>query len=206
MKTILFQGDSITDSGREKSDPKNLGGGYAHLISAHFAETDPFAYTFFNRGVNSNTVRDLHDRLQDDIIALQPDVMSILIGINDVYHAVYTRQDDDLSGFYADFTALMADIAQMLPNTKLLFLEPFILPGELTDPAYDRFFALTEQVAIYEKAYADAHHIPVILLQKQFLDRSAASQPGDWLKDGIHPTLNGHLLIRDAWLQAYAAL
>ncbi len=205
MTTILFQGDSITDSGRDKSDPKGLGDGYGYLAASALSEGDGADYTFYNRGVNGNTVTQMHERMEEDMLELRPDVMSILIGINDIYHAVYTRGDDELCYFRSDFDKLMADIEEKLPETRLMFLEPFILPGELTEGRYDAFFSLTREVAAYEKAYADAHGIPVIPLQQLFLD-NAGENPTAWLKDGIHPTPQGHELIKNEWLKAYKAL
>ena len=85
MKIVLFQGDSITDAGRTKDDT-NMGRGYAALVTAALGYECPGEYEFINRGINGNRVTDLYARIKRDIINLRPDVMSILIGVNDVWH------------------------------------------------------------------------------------------------------------------------
>ena len=88
MKTILFQGDSITDAGRARDNNSNRGLGYPHLVSARLGMDNPTEYNFINRGISGNRIVDLYARIKADIINLKPDVMSILIGVNDVWHEI----------------------------------------------------------------------------------------------------------------------
>ena len=88
MKTILFQGDSITDAGRARDNDANRGVGYPHLVSARLGCDNPTEFNFINRGISGNRIVDLYARIKADIINLKPDVMSILIGVNDVWHEI----------------------------------------------------------------------------------------------------------------------
>ena len=132
---VLFQGDSITDAGREKSRelPNNgssLGGGYAFLAATalldHFAALEPVVY---NRGISGNKVYQLAARWQKDCLELKPDVLSILIGINDYWHMRNGQYDGTLEKYEADYRALLDQTRQALPGVRLVVCEPFALPG-----------------------------------------------------------------------------
>ena len=85
-KRILFQGDSITDCGRNRNEFYGMGNGYANLVKATLGTDRPGEYEFINRGINGNRIIDIYARIRNDIINLKPDVMSLLIGVNDVWH------------------------------------------------------------------------------------------------------------------------
>ena len=83
---ILFMGDSITDMYRSKEDDHNFGVGYALLVRASLGFEEPGKYDFFNRGISGNRIVDIYARMKSDIVELKPDVMSILVGVNDIWH------------------------------------------------------------------------------------------------------------------------
>ena len=121
---ILFQGDSITDGNRGRSaDPNHiLGHGYAFLIAAKYGAAFPeYNYNFINRGVSGNKVTDLQSRWQQDTLDLKPDVLSILVGVNDNFGV-------PLDQYEQIYDKLLTDTSTMYPNLRLVLCEPFTLP------------------------------------------------------------------------------
>ena len=98
-KVILFQGDSITDCGRDRNVSESIGTGYPRLTAAKLGFENPGEYTFYNRGISGNRIVDLYARIKLDIINLKPDYMSILIGVNDVWHEVMRKNGVDTKKF-----------------------------------------------------------------------------------------------------------
>ena len=106
MKTILFQGDSITDAGRARDNDSNVGIGYPVLVKGTLGFEHPGEYTFLNRGISGNRVVDVYARIKSDIINLKPDVMSILIGVNDVWHEFSRKNGVDAEKFEKVYSML----------------------------------------------------------------------------------------------------
>ena len=98
-KVILFQGDSITDCGRDREKANHNGRGYANMTAAHLMFEEPGRYVCYNRGISGNRIVDLYARIRKDMINLKPDYMSILIGINDVWHEYSYRNGVDAKKF-----------------------------------------------------------------------------------------------------------
>ncbi len=208
MKRILFQGDSITDADRAREKPEALGSGYAHLIAAELSHANPAAYEFFNRGVGGNTVLHLHDRFQADMVEIAPDIMTLLVGVNDAYIRTYIEPQEETEGYYQSYCELIDRIQSSLPTTKLIILEPFVEQGETSDVdgGYKRLRAMTEQMALHAKAVAERYGIPFIPLQKLFDEACDRTCVSHWLKDGVHPTPAGHVIIKNQLLPALLAL
>ena len=213
MKLILFQGDSITDCGRNRDFDYSKGMGYATMVAGELGLTAPYEYDFLNRGISGNRVVDLFARMKKDMINLKPDVMSILIGVNDVWHE-YTRQNGVSAEKYELVYDLMVEeLLRELPDLKLIIMEPFVLPGSNTvtteeTPGRWEFFA--KEVPLRAQAarrIAEKYGLPFVELQKLF-DKVNADAPemGYWLQDGVHPTAAGHALIKNAWLEAFQKL
>ena len=132
-KVILFQGDSITDAGRTYDNEESLGIGYANMVQGQLGMECPGEYTFYNRGINGNRVTDVYARMKRDILNLKPDYMSILIGINDVWHELGGRCDGvDAQKYEKIYDMLISEVKEALPNIKIMILEPFVLEGEAT--------------------------------------------------------------------------
>ena len=123
---ILFQGDSITDAGRSYSDNKNLGFGYARLVEASLGFDEP-NHEFFNRGISGNRVVDLYARIKSDVWNLNPDLLSILIGVNDVWHEFGEQNGVDADKFFKIYSMLIEEVKEALPDIKIMILEPFAL-------------------------------------------------------------------------------
>ena len=210
---ILFQGDSITDAARDKRNYHHMGNGYPKFASALIAAAHPDAdFEFINFGISGNRTCQVFDRLHCDGIAFSPDIFSILIGINDVWHE-YTRQNGvDADKFEMVYGLLIEELKKALPDLKIMIMEPFVLPGSATNtdeehPGRWEHFAsecvLRRQAA---KRIAEKYALPFIPLQ-DLLDRVSADTPeGYWLADGVHPTPAGHELIKREWLKAFETM
>ena len=205
MKTILFQGDSITDAGRPKDRDADLGHGYAALVAAALGCECPGEYVFYNRGVSGNRVTDLYARIKRDILNLKPDVLSILIGVNDVWHEYDGNGGNgvDAEKYYKIYAMLIEEIRETLPDTEIMILEPFVLRGTATNNNWDDFYSEVRKRAEKAAQIAEKYGLMFIPLQAQ-LDAAAQKVPeGYWLADGVHPTMAGHELIKREWLNAF---
>jgi len=206
MKTILFQGDSITDCGRSREVDFILGEGYAALVTAALGYEQPGQYQFLNRGISGNRIVDLYARIKCDFINLKPDVISILIGINDVWHEVGNKNGVDADKFYKVYCMLIEEIKEALPDTKIMILEPFVLKGPAAEGAWDYFYPETLLRAQKAKEVAEKYGLTFIPLQDKFDEAATKCENTYWLRDGVHPTLMGHELIKNAWLEAFKTL
>jgi lysophospholipase L1-like esterase len=199
---ILFQGDSITDGNRGRNaDPNHiLGHGYQFIIAAKYG--DDLAnrnLTFINRGISGNKVSDLARRWPTDTIDLKPDVLSILVGVNDLNYGVpaedYERQYDQL----------LADTVKALPNVRLVLGEPFGLPVAGKKNDWDQYRArLVERDEIVNRLGLK-YHAPVVHYQKLFEAAARRAPAEHWIWDGIHPTYSGHQLMADEWVRTVRA-
>jgi lysophospholipase L1-like esterase len=191
--TILFQGDSITDAGRERSssaanDPAAMGNGYAFLAMCRLLAERPTAgLRLYNRGISGNRVPDLMARWEKDCLALAPDVLGILIGVNDIWHKMDGRYAGSVADYEQGFGGLLAHTRQALPRTHLIRF-----------PEFDQRRAAAARVA----REAGATFVPF----QAIFDRaiSNGSGPEWWAADGVHPTAAGHQLMAEAWLDAAA--
>lgn len=211
-KIILFQGDSITDCGRSRESRNNMGHGYATLVGAALGAAEPYQYQFINKGISGNRVVDLYARMKIDMVNLKPDYMSILIGINDVWHEFGNQNGVDAAKFEMVYDLLISELKAALPNLKIMILEPFVLPGTGTDPQdipgrYAEFRSETLLRAQASKRIAEKHGLVFVPLQETFDKANAdAPTPDYWLIDGVHPTAAGHDLIKQAWLKGFEQL
>ncbi len=206
--TILFQGDSITDAGRKKDDPlvnsqPALGNGYAWLAAAQLLVDRPQdQLKIFNRGISGNKVYQLDERWQIDCLDLKPDVLSILIGVNDHWHLVKHGYDGTVEKYETDYRALVKRTKDVLPNVKLVICEPFVLKvGAVDDawfPAFDGYRAAAKHIA----EESDAAFAP---FQAMFDLAAKIAPPERWAADGVHPTNDGAALMAHWWLKAAGA-
>ncbi len=212
MQTILFQGDSITDAGRSREDDMNAGIGYPTLVKGELGFEYPNQYIMYNRGISGNRVVDVYARIKADIINLKPDVMSILIGVNDVWHEFGGHNGVDAEKYFKIYSMLIEEIKTALPDVKIMILEPFVLRGDGTDNTQDEpdkwNIFHTEVLKRAEKArkIAETYNLPFIPLQDKF-EEAAKLAPNDyWLRDGVHPTTAGHELIKREWIKTFKSL
>ena len=201
---ILFQGDSITDADRSRQDNSRLGVGYPRLVEASLGLEEPNKHEFLNRGISGNRIVDLYARIKADIINLKPDLMSILIGVNDVWHELSENPNGvDADKFFKVYSMLIEEVLESLPNIKIMILEPFVLQGCSTVENWDYFSKEVPARAEMAKRIAKKYNLPFIPLQKGFDELSKKAPQEYWLGDGVHPTAKGHEFIKNEWLKAF---
>ncbi|MHB9024553.1 MAG: SGNH/GDSL hydrolase family protein [Armatimonadota bacterium] len=195
---VLFQGDSITDAGRSRENDALLGAGYANYVAAWLSSRYPDRdLTFLNRGIGGNTVQDLEVRWGEDCIALQPDWVSILIGINDTARH-YQNKTNPVSDFEPGYRFLLNRVKEET-KARLILLEPFLLPSQelyaAWRPGLEARINIVRQLA---REY-NALYIP---LDGLFATACTRAEPSFWSGDGVHPSPAGHALIAQAWMAA----
>lgn len=205
-KVILFQGDSITDCYRNRDDHAHTGGGYATMVMGELGATQPYQYTFHNRGISGNRIVDLLARTRVDMIQLKPDYMSILIGVNDVWHEFTEGNGVSAQKFEIVYDLLIQELLQELPGLKIMILEPFFLPSEGHEERTEFFAKEVPLRAQAAKRIAEKYGLVFVPLQDMF-DKANENAPANyWLRDGVHPTQAGHFLIKEAWLKGFEQL
>ncbi len=205
MKTFVFQGDSITDAGRDRGSDDYRGNGYPTLVAGRVGFDRPGEFRFLNRGVSGDRIVDLNSRVKRDLINLQPDYLSILIGINDVWHELGDRNGVDDEKYRRTYRALLEEVTRMCPGIRIFVLEPFVLRGPATEGAWGVFDRETKKRAASAKAVAEEFGCVFVPLQKAF-DEAAEKAPATyWLLDGVHPSAMGHELIARALTEAFYA-
>ena len=208
MKTFLFQGDSITDAGRDDENQDNfgLGCGYAFLLAADIEKNRKGEIKFLNRGKSGDRITDVYARIKEDIINIKPDFMSILIGINDVSHELTQGCGVTPEKFNKIYNLLIEEIKEALPEIKIIILEPFVLKGSATEEEWEFFKTETAKRAQAAKRVAEKHNLVFVPLQEKF-DEMAAKQPEPyWTWEGVHPSAAGHELIARKWLEGFNEL
>lgn len=203
MKTILFQGDSITDAGRIRENPASLGWGYPQFVAGRLGLEQPGAFRVLNRGVSGDRVVDIYARMKRDILNLKPDVLSILVGVNDVWHELEVENGVSAPKFRKIYRMLLEEVRESLPKTKIVLMEPFVAAGSATNAHFDYFTREVGQRAEAVAALAAEYDLPLICLQ-QALDAMGKDLPEDWwLTDGVHPTAAFHQYLADRWLDTF---
>ncbi len=193
--TILFQGDSITDGNRGRSlDPNHiLGHGYAFLLASALGGRNPeMNWSFLNRGVSGDNVLQMRKRWDQDTIAIKPDVLSVMIGVNDFWRCESAQEYRDA------FDELLSYTKEKLPETKLIIIEPFTTLDSPTRKKEEM-----KEYRRFARELAEKYGAIFVPTQDMF-DSYVAKQPSDkyWIWDGVHPTYNGHWLLYEAWLKA----
>lgn len=213
MKKILFQGDSITDAGREREWIYSWGKSYPFLVEAELGYEKPTEYEYINRGISGNRIVDLYARMKEDIVNLKPDYISFLIGVNDVWHEFGNHRGVDAEKYEKIYTMLIEEIKEALPKVKIMILEPFCLRAtatENTEEEPDKWNIFSSEVrkrAEKAKKVAEKFDLPFVTLQDKFdkVSELTADTVGNsyWLWDGVHPTPKGHEVIKREWMKAF---
>ena len=209
-KIILFQGDSITDCGRSRdAGNEHAGYGYAQFTKGALGAEYPGEYTFFNRGVSGNRIVDIYARIKADIINLKPDYMSLLIGINDIWHEISNKNGVGPEKFEMIYDMLISEVKAALPDIKIMLLGAFVLEGSATcntDEVPDRLLRFKKGAELNAAAanrIAKKHGLLYVPLQEVFDKACEKAEPAYWTADGVHPTPMGHELIKKEWLKAF---
>lgn len=200
---VLFQGDSVTDVGRNRDDEADLGMGYPMMAASWFSATYPEKNVkFINKGISGNRVRDLKARWNEDCIDLMPTWVSILIGINDCWRRYDRNDPTSAEAFEADYRYILQQVRDKL-NARLILCEPFVLPVPEDRAAWR--VDLDPKIHVVRKLAVEFNAI-FLPLDGIFAQAAAKREAGFWLPDGVHPSPAGHALIARTWLKAVEAL
>lgn len=193
---VLFQGDSITDASRKHKIYESLGEGYAMMTAAWISALYPeIGAKFINRGEGGNRIRDLKNRWKKDCLDLKPDLVSILVGINDVMP--YWSAPTSLESFEADYRDILEQ-TRRLGEIQFVLMEPFLLPSNANYAEADRILApMIEVVKDLSKEFKTF----LIPLNDIFASAFNENNQYHWSVDGVHPTLAGHALIAQSWIK-----
>lgn len=208
-ETVLFQGDSLTDMGRNE-DPNgltdSLGFGYVYSVVSTFNAMYPnMNVKFINRGISGNRVKDLQARWQEDALDLNPDVLSVLIGVNDTWRRFDETKEITSAQAYEDsYRDILTRSRAKNPNLKIILMDPFFLFAPDGDPTKWRE-DLNPRIEIVQKLAKEfgALHIK---LDEIFADACKTADAKFWAPDGVHPGPNGRALLALAWLKAVGAM
>ena len=186
---ILFQGDSITDCNRNREDPDSRGDGYVDLVTETLADRHlQQNIKFINRGISGDKIRDLSLRWERDCISIKPDILSILIGVNDT---LLTPSEQ----FEEEYRMLLTRTTRAL-DPKIILCEPFLLQGDNNAYRDD----LNPKIKIVHKLSEEFRTL-LLPLDKIFRESCSLHPPEYWAPDGVHPTPAGHALIAKSWIK-----
>jgi acyl-CoA thioesterase-1 len=196
---ILFQGDSITEWGRNHQDYSSLGSGYAMMAAGYFNVMHPeLNVKFLNRGIGGNKSGDLVNRWQKDCIDLKPDVVSILVGINDTWRRYDSNEVTTVEEYRENYHYLLSEIKNKL-NSKIVICEPFLLP--VTEEQKKYWLEDLEPKIRVVKELSKEFNASYIPFNEKFKEASTKNNNEFWVLDGVHPTFSGHALMSKLWLQ-----
>ncbi|MDR1981642.1 MAG: SGNH/GDSL hydrolase family protein [Tannerellaceae bacterium] len=204
---ILMQGDSITDAGRDRANTicnslPMLGNGYSlfiagQLLAKHAAEQ----LKIYNRGVSGDKVYQLGMRWEAETLPLKPDVLSILIGVNDYWHTLDGNYKGTAEVYETDYRSLLRDTKEKLPDVQLVICEPFALKGGSAIEE-GRWFPMFDEYRRIAKKLAGEFNAVFVPFQAGF-DAAIKEAPARyWAYDGVHPDLSGRQLMANLWLEA----
>jgi len=212
MKTILFQGDSITDASRYREYPDHLGSGYPLIVAGRLGHDRPGEFTFVNRGISGNKSVDVAARIKEDIIDVAPDYMSLMVGVNDVWHGIDYNWWATCEDLERSLREIIEKTREALPNVRIMLLEPYLLREYATDNTAekpDKWETFRSEVALRQeitKRIAEEENVLFVPLQDKFEAATSVCGVKYYSEDGVHPTPAGHELIANAWLEAFEKL
>jgi lysophospholipase L1-like esterase len=202
---ILFQGDSITDWGRDRNktapnDNSALGNSYVLLTAAELLEKHAQkSLQIYNKGVGGNKVFQLADRWDTDTLALKPTVLSIHIGVNDFWHTLGGGYTGTIETYIADYKKLLDRTKTALPDIKIIIGEPFAMIGtKAVDAKWYPTFDLFRKAA---RDIATEYELPFIPYQTIFNNALKQAPATYWTLDGVHPSLAGAKLMAQGWME-----
>ncbi|MEP7268609.1 MAG: SGNH/GDSL hydrolase family protein [Saprospiraceae bacterium] len=211
QNTILFQGDSITDAGRDKAqyyanNASGMGTGYVQMAAASILEKYPERHLrIYNRGISGHKVFQLAARWEDDALQLKPDVLSILIGVNDFWHRLNGSYNGTVEIYEHDLRELLKRTKEALPSVKLILGEPFAVKGgtAVEDAKWNTDFPGYQVACKKLSVEFKTAFIPYQRIFDNVMDKGGAAY---WCPDGVHPSLAGARLMANAWVKAYEQL
>lgn len=198
---ILFTGDSITDCGRNRTAPNNLGLGYAAMVADRLAAEHPeLNLRFINRGISGDRTCDLLKRWTEDCIDLKPDWISILVGVNNTWRRYDHNDPTSDAAFEAEYRALLHR-AKAETGARLVLCSPFLLHA---NPAIEAMREDLDPKIAISKQLADEFGAVWIDSDAVFVAALSRHIPEYGSPDGVHPSPAGHALMADAWIRMVA--
>ena len=169
-------------------------------------EEFPKQYEIINKGISGNRTIDLYARIKKDVWNLQPDVLSILIGVNDVWHELGSKNGVEPERFERIYRMILDDTLERLPNIKIMLLEPFFLRGTAVEAlGYEGFTQVYDYAKVVRKL-ADEYKLTFVPLQAQFNAMAEKYGAEYYLYDGVHPSVAGATLIANGWMKGFRKL
>ncbi|MFZ4776115.1 MAG: SGNH/GDSL hydrolase family protein [Terrimicrobiaceae bacterium] len=200
-QTILFQGDSITDAGRNRDDAAGLGGGYAMMTASLLQARHPeLGLKFINKGISGNRAVDLAGRWDQDCLDLKPDWVSILIGVNDCWRR-FDANDLTTAEVFEKHVRNILERSRS-QGIGIILCEPFLLPCPPDREAWRE--DLDPKIHVIRKLAREFHAL-LVPYDGIFAARSVLQPPAFWAADGVHPTLPGHALMATEWIRTVTA-
>lgn len=203
---ILFFGDSITDMSRNRDENAEeiftYGSGYPLFVASALYRKNPLEYQVINRGISGDRSVDLYARIKRDVWNHAPDVLSILVGINDIWHELNEKNGVEIERFEKIYSMMIEDTLKRLPDVKIILCEPFVLKGKCTEKQYERFQKVYRYAEIVKKL-AQNYHLFFLPLQAKFDWAAKRFGVEKYLYDGVHPNVAGATLIADSWLELF---
>ena len=197
--TTVFIGDSITDAGRREAAYRPLGYGYVHFVANYLQAKYPeYNLISINTGISGNTIRDLNIRWERDCMAYKPNILSVLIGINDVWQ--HTDRPDEavyLEEYESTYERLLSQAKDNF-NCRLVLMEPFMFCGDTENPMYHSLKGFIAVVRNLAKQF-DAVLVPL----QESIDKIITKVPPEKFSDDmVHPFLWAHFWIAQRWIEA----
>ena len=214
MIKILFFGDSITDAQRKREPSENispLGFGFVRSIADELLGQTHNQYEIINKGISGHRIVDLYSRVKIDVWNHKPDVLNILVGVNDILHEIKYCNGVELERFERIYRMLIEDTKKALPDTQIILCEPFVLEGAETKNTeempdrYERFLEVYKYAKVVKKL-AEEFDLPFIELQEKFTKKAQEYGVEKYLFDGVHPHVAGARLIAQEWLKEFKKL
>jgi lysophospholipase L1-like esterase len=217
-RKILFIGDSITDGnwgggGAKPSKQRNhwdknhiFGSGFMYLTAAYYTAQYPSEeFEFYNRGISGHTLADLAARWEEDVLSIKPDVLSILIGTNDIYNFLKSDQKDDFDYqvWKETYQSLIDKVLEINPNTTIVLCTPFIGNSPKIQN-YSVYEKMIDSISVVIRELSTRNHLFMVDFNTLFhqLQQSSPRTPSVyWLWDGIHPTAAAHYKMAEYWKQ-----
>ena len=202
---ILFQGDSITDGNRGRNEDPNhiMGHGYAFSIASRIGADFPEKnYKFYNRGISGHKITDLADRWKQDTLDLKPDVLSILVGVNDAASVVFNQPlVVPVEKYEETYDSLLQQTRDIYPQILFVLCEPFILKVGKVAENWEVYHTDIDKRREVVKKLAAKFDAVLVPSQEIFNDACKKAQAEYWMWDGVHPTVAGHELLAREWLK-----
>ena len=208
MKLVFF-GDSLTDMYRNFDKTVDMatsyGTGFVFDVAAQLMYERPGFYQIINRGQGGNKVSDLYARYMEDIVSEKPDVLTVLVGVNDVWHELITHSGTPIDVFEETYNKLIKDLKEKLPQTTIILMEPFFLYGSATKDIWEPFQEVLKYAEVCKKV-AERNDLTYIYLQKDFEEAIKNGGSTQFLFDGLHTNPAGAHLIATKWLKVFKTL